>query len=131
MRQKFSVKSVVVIAEMLVIGSASLYFIQQAYPGGGFIRDLLAITIAGLVASLFSFTLEDSAKRKYLLRVSALVALLLLTACWVKVSFKTTLAYACSVLRFDVSNGDPLDPSTADPNFIPEQEKWTKYWQNY
>lgn len=53
MRQKFPVKSVVVIAEMLVIGSASLYFIQLAYPGGGFVLGLLAVSITGLVTSFF------------------------------------------------------------------------------
>lgn len=126
-------KSGVVFAEMLVIGSASLYFIQQAYPGGGFIRDLLVITIAGLVTSLFSFTLEDSARRKYLVNLSVIVALFLFTVCWVKLSLKSALAEAFGAVKVSVvKEGTPIYPSDGNFKYDTEaQQQWQEYWKNY
>lgn len=126
-------KTRVVVAEMLVLGSASIYFIQQVYPGGGFVRDLLAVTITGLISSAFSVTLEKAARRKYLITVSVLVTLLLLTFCWVKVALKTCLAEAFAACKFSVVEaGTPIYPSDGNFKYITEpQQRWSEYWKNY
>lgn len=133
MRQKLPEKTGVVVAEILVIGSASIYFIQQAYPGGGFVRDLLEITIAGLVSSLFSFTLEKTARRKYLVKLSVMVALFLFTVCWVKLSLKSALAEAFGAVKLSVvKEGTPIDPSDGNFKYDTEaQQQWQEYWKNY
>ena len=133
MLQKFSKKTGLIVALIFVVGGTSIYFIQQAYPGGGFVRDLLAITIAGLVSSLFSFTLEKTARRKYLVKLSVMVALFLFTVCWVKLSLKSALAEAFGAVKLSVvKKGTPIDPS--DGNFEHDteaQQQWQEYWKNY
>ena len=132
MRQKLPEKTGVVVAEMLVIGSASLYFIQQAYPDGGFVRDLLAVTITGLVSSAFSVTLEKTARREYLVMLTVIIALLLLTVCWVKLSLKETLATTFDAVKLSVVKaGTPITTDSCNKYNAELQQQWREYWKNY
>ena len=86
---KFARLEVVVAATL--VGAACFYFIHNAYPKGGFIRDLLGITTVTLVGIIVSRAMGKESQRRYLLTLSAVAAIMFITVFALKHSLKYIL----------------------------------------
>jgi peptidoglycan/LPS O-acetylase OafA/YrhL len=107
-----------------VLGGLCFSFIQKGYPGGGFIRDLLAVAAIALMGTVLSFGMKKGARRHYVRILCVTVVVLLLSLCYLKLSFKTVLEEAFSACVFSVNNLDGDHP-------VPDNERGSTYWKNY
>jgi hypothetical protein len=106
----------------LVVGAICFFILQKAYPQGGFIRDLLAVTTIAVAGTILSFGSEKAAQRKYLRTLSIVVVVLLISVCYTKLYFKTALELSFSAIVLSVNK---LDGDLSDT------EKASRYWKNY
>jgi hypothetical protein len=120
----------VVVAAALV-GATCFYFIQNAYPTGGFARDLFGVAAIALVGIIASLSFAKEAQRKYLLTLGVMVAIMFMFVCSLKLYLKHTLVLCYSATKVCEYDGDDTKPHVHDSNHATWAELAKKYWENY
>jgi hypothetical protein len=129
LQDKFARPAVVVTT--MVVGVTGLYYIQNAYPKGGFFRDLLGIAAIALVGSIVAMALEKAALRRYFCTLIVVVAIMLISVCSLKLGLKNVLVECFSATKFAVLNRDPSIPSADPPHYVDVTKDAREYWNNY